>query len=83
MNKLSLLERLRPDIKQQLDRDEYLYPAVIKDLKFLLSQQIFYSDLTVGQVIQLCLFSTVKTYDRSAFNWKYGDDLFEEEKEDI
>ena len=83
MSRLNLLQRLRPDIKQQLDRDEYLYPAVIKDLKFLLSKQFFYSDLTVGQVLQLCLFSHVKTWDRTSYSWKYGDDLFEEENENI
>jgi len=49
---------------------------MISDLEFLLSQQFYYNDLTVNQVLNIFVFSDMEYLDRKNFDWRYGEDVF-------
>ena len=75
----NLLTRLKPEYKRGLEDNKLRYPAMINDLEFLLSQQFYYNDLTVNQVLNIFVFSDMEYLDRDSFNWRYGEDVFEVE----
>ena len=73
----NLLTRLKPEYKRGLEDNKLRYPAMINDLEFLLSQQFYYNDLTVNQVLNIFVFSDMEYLDRKNFDWRYGEDAFE------
>ena len=73
----NLLTRLKPEYKRGLEDNKLRYPAMISDLEFLLSQQFYYNDLTVNQVLNIFVFSDMEYLDRKNFDWRYGEDAFE------
>ena len=75
----NLLTRLKSEYKQGLEDNKLRYPSMINDLEFLLSQQFYYNDLTVNQVLNIFVFSDMQYLDRKNFDWRYGEDVFEVE----
>ena len=73
----NLLSRLKPEFKQGLEDNKIKFPSMINDLEFLLSQQFYYNDLTVNQVLNIFVFSDTEYLDRKNFDWRYGEDAFE------
>jgi len=72
----NLLTRLKSEYKRGLEDNKLRYPAMISDLEFLLSQQFYYNDLTVNQVLNIFVFSDMEYLDRKNFDWRYGEDVF-------
>ncbi len=73
-----LLKRLKPNVRQGLENSRTRYPEIITNIEFSLSQQVFYTDLTISQISSIFTFADIESYDRSAWNWKFGEDLFTE-----
>jgi len=72
----NLLQRLKPEFKAGLENSKLNYPDVIDKIEYLLSQQLFYADLTVDQVKSIFLFSDIESHNRSGWDWRFGEDVF-------
>ncbi len=75
----TLLEQLRPEIVEALEkgRDKYDYP--ITELYNSLDTKYVYSQLTCGELRDLTLWGDINEYDWDTIDWKYGDKLFVQE----
>ena len=73
----NLLSRLKPEFKKGLEDNKIRYPDMTNDIEFLLTQLFYYDDLTLRQVLNIFVFSDMEYLDRKAFDWRYGEDVFE------
>jgi intein/homing endonuclease len=76
MNRLTVYERLKPEIKEALHsskNDEY--KASIDSIVEALSNTTFYSDLKISDVSSLYTFSNLELIKVSAWDFKYGDNI--------
>jgi len=74
----SLKQRLKPHVRQGFENNRVQYPTIIDNLEFQLSQHLFYGDLTINQINSIFTFADIEKYDRSAWDWRFGEDLFTE-----
>jgi len=72
----TLLERLKPEVKLGLKNNKIKYPETVDRIELLLSQQLFYGDLTMAQIKTMFTFSDIYTADRSSWDWQFGEDIF-------
>ena len=79
MTRLSLFERLHPELRSKLDKELVNYPSV-KYLFDKLKATEFYSDLTIEDVRSLTTFGDINCMQMSPWDWRYGDVFFTEEK---
>lgn len=68
--------RLKSELKLNLENNRSRYPDMIHSIEHLLSQHLFYTDLTIGQIKTLMTFAEFESHDRSTWNWRFGEDLF-------
>lgn len=72
----NLLQRLKPEFKKGFENNRTTFPDMIVSLEHLLGQHLFYNDLTVNQITRIFRFADVSDYDRSTWNWRFGEDMF-------
>lgn len=77
----NLLQRLTPGVKDGLNINRPKYPDSIKRIESFLSDKVFYHDLTVEQVKTIFTFSNLESHRRSSWDWRFGEDIFETEKD--
>ena len=72
----TLLEQLRPEIVEALEknRDKYDYP--VTELYNSLYNKYLYSELSVGEMRDLTLWADVDERTWDYVDWKYGIKLF-------
>lgn len=58
----TLLERLKPEIKEILDAEAIKYPMIVNSIMKALGETIFISDLRLGTVSDLALAEGLKEY---------------------
>jgi hypothetical protein len=76
MNRLTVYERLKPEIKEALHSSENdKYKASIDNIVEALSNTTFYSDLKISDVSSLYTFSNLELIKVSAWDFKYGDNI--------
>ena len=76
MSRLTIYERLKPEIKEALHSSENdKYKASIDHIVETLSSTIFYSDLKISDVSSLYTFSNLELMRVSAWDFKYGDNI--------
>ncbi len=76
MKRLTIYERLKPEIKEALHSSENdKYKASIDGIVEALSSTTFYSDLKISDVSSLYTFSNVELFKVSAWDFKYGDNI--------
>lgn len=76
MNRLTVYERLKPEIKEALHSSENdKYKASIDNIVEALSSTTFYSDLKISDVSSLYTFSNLELIKVSAWDFKYGDNI--------
>jgi len=76
MSRLTIYERLKPEIKEALHSSENdKYKASIDHIVEALSNTTFYSDLKIGDVSSLYTFSNLELIKVSAWDFKYGDNI--------
>ena len=74
--RLTIYERLKPEIKEALHSSENdKYKVSIDSLVEALSSTTFYSDLKISDVSSLYTFSNVELLRVSAWDFKYGDNI--------
>ena len=76
MSRLTIYERLKPEIKEALHSSENdKYKASIDNIVEALSSTTFYSDLKISDVSSLYTFSNLELIRISAWDFKYGDNI--------
>jgi len=76
MSRLTIYERLKPEIKEALHSSENeKYKACIDSIVEALSSTTFYSDLKISDVSSLYTFTHLELYKVSAWDFKYGENI--------
>jgi len=76
MSRLTIYERLKPEIKEALHSPENdQYQASVDNIVETLSSTTFYSDLKISDVSLLYTFAEIGLLRTSAWDFKYGDNI--------
>ena len=76
MSRLTVYQRLRPEIKEALHSEENAkYQASVDGIVEAFSSTTFYSDLKISDVSSLYTFSNLEIVRVSAWDFKYGDNI--------
>ncbi|MBC8398530.1 MAG: hypothetical protein H8E16_15720 [Flavobacteriales bacterium] len=75
MNRLTIYERLKPEVKEALLSNMAEYEHTITNIIEKLGSTTFYSDLSIGDVSSLYTFSDIELIKVSAWDFKYGDNI--------
>jgi len=76
MSRLTIYERLKPEIKEALHSSENdPYKASIDSIVDALSSTQFYSELKISDVSSLYTFTHLEFYRVSAWDFKYGENI--------
>ena len=75
MARLTLFERLKPEVKEALLSNMAEYETSITDIIELLSNETFYSNLRISDISSLYTFSDIELIKVSAWDFKYGDNI--------
>jgi len=69
----TLYDKLKPEIKQELLKQEELYPTLVKDVKIALKENYLWSHLSIGQARELVNFTSISLGSMSSYDWSYGE----------
>ena len=76
MSRLTIYERLKPEIKEALHSSRNdKYKASIDNIVETLSSTTFYSDLKISDVSSLYTFTNLEIFKITAWDFKYGDNI--------
>jgi hypothetical protein len=75
MKRLSIYERLKPEIKEALLANTANYESSVTSIVELLSNEYFYSNLKISDISSLYTFSDIELIKVSAWDFKYGDNI--------
>ena len=75
MARLTLFERLKPEVKEALLSNMAEYEASITDIIELLSNETFYSNLRISDISSLYTFCDLELIKVTAWDFKYGDNI--------
>ena len=76
MKRLTLYERLKPEVKEALHSSENdKYKASIDSIVEAFSSTTFYNELKISDVSSLYTFSNLEFMKVSAWDFKYGDNI--------
>ena len=75
MPRLTLFERLRPELKEVLDEQALEY-LTVESLYTVLKSNTFYADLTIDNIRSLTTFADINSMKLSTWDWRYGDAFF-------
>jgi hypothetical protein len=75
MARLTLYERLKPEVKEALLSNMAEYETSITDIIELLSNETFYSNLKISDISSLYTFSDLELIKVSTWDFKYGDNI--------
>tara|TARA_B100001059_G_C17246734_1_gene292320 strand:+ start:194 stop:430 length:237 start_codon:yes stop_codon:yes gene_type:complete len=76
----TLYDKLKPEIKQELLKQEELYPTLVKGVKIALRENYLWSHLSIGQARELVNFTSISLGSMSSYDWSYGEKFLIEEK---
>ena len=69
---ITLLEQLRPEIIKALEKNREEYDLSITELYNKLDNNYLYSDLSIGDMRDLCLYTDVDYYTLDSMDWRFG-----------
>jgi len=76
MSRLTIYERLKPEIKESLHSSENdQYKASIDSIVKAFSSTTFYSDLKISDISSLYTFTHLEFCKVSAWDFKYGENI--------
>ena len=73
--RLTLYERLKPEVKEALVSNMAEYEGSITDIIETLGNETFYSNLKISDISSLYTFSDIELIKVSAWDFKYGDNI--------
>jgi hypothetical protein len=75
MKRLSIYERLKPEVKEALLANTVNYESSVTSIVELLSNEYFYSNLKISDISSLYTFSDIELIRVTAWDFKYGDNI--------
>lgn len=76
MSRLTIYERLKPEIRESLNsKENEKYKGSIDAIITAFSSTTFYSDLKISDISSLYTFTHLEFYKVSAWDFKYGDNI--------
>ena len=69
----TLYDKLKPEYKQILEKQETEYPVLVKSVVKSLKDNYLWSHLTVGQARELISFTDISYANMSSYDWSYGE----------
>jgi hypothetical protein len=75
MARLTIYERLKPEIKEALASQDKKYSTSVRSIIATLNSTTFYSDLKIGDVSSLYTWADIEFYKVSAWDFKHGDNV--------
>jgi len=75
MTRLTLYQRLKPEVKEALLSNMVEYESTITGIIEQLSNETFYSNLKISDISSLYTFSDIELIKVSAWDFKYGDNI--------
>jgi hypothetical protein len=82
MSRLTIYERLKPEIKEALASQEEKYSTSVRLIIATLSSTTFYSDLTIGDVSSLYTWADIDFFRVSTWDFKHGDNILISDKDE-
>ena len=73
--RLTLYERLKPEVKEALLSNMAEYESTITDIIELLCNETFYSNLKISDISSLYTFSDIELLKVTAWDFKYGENI--------
>ena len=75
MNRLTIYERLKPEVKEALLANTANYEGSVLSVIETLSNKYFYSNLKISDISTLYTFSDIELIKVTAWDFKYGDNI--------
>ena len=75
MNRLTIYERLKPEVKEALLANTVNYEGSVLSIIETLSNETFYSNLKISDISSLYTFSDIELLRVTAWDFKYGDNI--------
>jgi len=82
MTRLTLYQRLKPEVKDALLSNMANYEGTITSIIETLSNEKFYSNLKISDISSLYTFSDIELIKVSAWDFKYGDNILTSKNND-
>ena len=70
----SVYNNLLPDVKKELQASSNEYSSA-KRLKYTLMSKLMWNELTIDEMRDLMTYSSINSYDMSAYSFMYGDKI--------
>jgi len=81
MKRITLLKKLRPEVKAALDNNKSEYDFSINLIYKELDEVILYQDLKMSTIYSIYLFSNIDMYETDVYDIRWGGNLFLEDNE--
>lgn len=75
MTRLTIYQRLKPEVKEALLSNMVEYESTITSIIETLSNETFYSNLKIFDISSLYTFSDIELIKVTAWDFKYGDNI--------
>ena len=73
---LTLLQRLKPEVLEQLEISNTKYRSSVDDVKKALQSKYRYNELTMSEISSLYTWANLELLKTSIWDLKFGDNLF-------
>ena len=81
MKRITLLHRLKPEVKATLDKNKADYDFSIDLIYKELDEVIVYQDLKMSTIYSIYLFSSIDMYEADVYDIRWGGNLFLEDND--
>jgi hypothetical protein len=81
MKRITLLNRLKPEVKAALDKNKLEYDFSIDLIYKELDEVIVYQDLKMSTIYSIYLFSSIDMYETDVYDIRWGGNLFLEDND--
>jgi hypothetical protein len=81
MKRITLLHRLKPEVKAALDKNKADYDFSIDLIYKELDEVIVYQDLKMSTIYSIYLFGSIDMYEADVYDIRWGGNLFLEDND--
>jgi len=81
MKRITLLNRLKPEVKAALEKNKLDYDFSIDLIYKELDEVVVYQDLKMSTIYSIYLFSSIDMYEADVYDIRWGGNLFLEDND--
>ena len=81
MKRITLLNRLKPEVKAALEKEKPKYYFCINLIYKELDEVVLYQDLKMSTIYYIYLFSSIDMYETDVYDIRWGGNLFLEDND--